>query len=102
MRCGNWSRTIANELDGVKWLLDHDCTTQACDVLASCHGGPYDGYILTLHDPGPNDTIRIENDEDPNQPDAVYVPRRNQHGDPGFRDFDWAPEQPGPIEEIGD
>lgn len=92
MRCGKWSRTIANELEGVNWLLDHDCTMQTCDVLASCHDGPYDGYVITLHNPGPNDTIRIENDEDPSQPDAVYVPRPGQD-DPEYRHFDWAPER---------
>lgn len=71
------------------------------DVIARLHGGPYNGYAVPMYDwPGPSDTVAIEDDEDPTQPDARYLPRAEQPDDRRYRDMDYA--QPGPIEEIGD
>lgn len=72
------------------------------EVLARLHGGPCDGHVVVMRDyPGEYDTVRIEDDVDPSQPDARYVPRDVQPADRRFRDLDYV-EPDGPIEEIGD
>jgi hypothetical protein len=71
------------------------------DVVARLHGGPYDGYAVPMCDwPGPSDTVVIEDDVDPSQPDARYLPRAEQPADRRYRDMDYT--EPGPSEEIGD
>lgn len=91
MLCGTWSPKLNGAADGFDWMIDHQCPPPV-EILAVLHGGPCDGCAVTLHDPQPHDTVRIEDDEDPSQPDAVYVPRPGQD-DPDFWHFDYAPEQ---------
>lgn len=63
------------------------------DVIARLHGGPYDGYAVPMYDwPGANDTVVIEDDEDPTQPDARYLPRAEQGDDRRYRDMEYAQE----------
>jgi hypothetical protein len=64
------------------------------DVTAYLHGGPYDGHAVPMLDwPGPNDTVVIEDDEDPTQPDARYIPRAEQPADRRYRHLDYAPPE---------
>lgn len=63
------------------------------DVIARLHGGPYDGHAVPMYDwPGARDTVVIEDDEDPTQPDARYLPRTVQPDDRRYRDMDYATE----------
>lgn len=68
------------------------------DFIARLHGGPYDGCAVTIRSDGwrqvpDGDTVCIEDDVDPSQPDARYLPRAEQPDDRRYRDLDYdAPE----------